>query len=68
MKILDNKKEMTRLFEHHNSVVKDAYVCDFNKFRDLIAEEGYENFLTNEQYIEISSNQTKSGHAEILDW
>ena len=68
MKILHNKKEMVRLFENHNSVVKSVYICDFNKFRDLITEEGYENFLTNEKYIEIPSNETKSGHAEILDW
>lgn len=68
MNILDNKKEMTRLFEQFNCTVKDEYKCDMSKFSDWLAQEGYENEETNEMYIEIPSNETKSGHAEILDW
>ena len=68
MKILNNKKEMIRLFHQYNSTVKDEYKCDFNKFSDWVAQEGHENEETNEMYIEIPSNETKSGHAEILDW
>ena len=68
MKILGNKKAMTRLFEQYNSTVKDEYKCDFDNFSDWVAQEGRENEETNEMHIEIPSNETKSGHSEILDW
>jgi len=68
MKILDNKEEMNRLFEHYTGIVKEEYKCDFDKFSDFLAQYGHENGETGEMYIEIPGNETLSGHAEILDW
>ena len=68
MKVLDNKKEMTRLHEQYLSAVKDAYKCDMDAFYDWMSSDGHENEETGEMYIEIPSNETLSGHAEILDW
>ncbi len=68
MKILDNKKEMTRLHEQYNATIKDEYKCDMDKFAEWLATNGHENEETDEMYIEIPGNETLSGHAEILDW
>jgi len=68
MKVLDNRKEMQRLFEHYTSIVKKEYKCDFCKFSDFLAQHGHENEETDEMYIEISSNETLSCHAEIINW
>lgn len=68
MRILNNEAEMQRLLDHHNDVVKDKYQCDMSGFYNLIYSEGYEDLEADECYVEISSHQTKSGHAEILDW
>lgn len=68
MKILKNKAEMARLYELHNSLVKDWWRCGPNEFNAWIAREGHEDLAHNECYIEISRSITLSGHAEILDW
>jgi hypothetical protein len=57
-------KTLHELMEDHNSRVKPEYVCADN--------EGFENYVYRDanfvdQYIEISSNETLSGHAETLD-
>jgi hypothetical protein len=49
------------LLERHNTLVKPSYkVEDLNVFIDYI-NQNYDG------YIEIPSNQCKSGHAEILE-
>ncbi|MDH5394460.1 MAG: hypothetical protein OEY11_14845 [Gammaproteobacteria bacterium] len=68
MKILDNEKEMIRLYEQYIASVKDKYKCDMDRFRDWLVTDGHENEETGEMYIEIPGNETLSGHAEILDW
>jgi len=68
MEILENKKEMTRLHRQYNEAVKAEYKCDIANFADWLATDGHEDFETEEMYIEIPSNETLSGHAEILDW
>ncbi len=64
MEILENNAEMMRLYWQYTSAVKDNYKCDFDKFAEWLARDGDEA----EAYIEIPSNETLSGHAEILDW
>jgi len=62
--VVDNKELMARLFEEYNQKVKPECRPTLSFFWDWI----YMNGDPYEEYIEISSNQTLSGHAEILDW
>ena len=64
MDITDNKREMTRLFDLHSIKVKENYKTTFSLFTDWVRMNANEN----ENYLEIPSNETISGHAEILDW
>ena len=56
------KKEILELTNTHNSLVSDKYVVD-DVTPWILTEQ-----TLNEGYIEIPSNQTKSGHAEILEF
>jgi len=57
-------KELTRMHEQYLASVKGNYQCDFNEFSDWVESDA--NYAEN--YIEIPSNETLSGHAVILDW
>mgnify|MGYP001822997715 CR=1 FL=1 len=57
-------EQLDELLEQYNRRVKDVYECtDKDAFFNWIAMEANEA----EQYIEISSHLTRSGHAEIID-
>jgi hypothetical protein len=54
-----------QLLEKHNRLVKDQYKCDkMDLFVMWLENHGNDD----EGYIEIPSNQTISGHAEILEY
>lgn len=59
-----NNEEINRLYESHNNKVKSKYQTTLYLFEDWLYLNGDED----ECYIEIPENETKSGHAEILDW
>lgn len=53
------------LMDRHNQLVKEKYACrDIDLFTAWVNE--YGSFT--ERYIEIASNETKSRHAERLEW
>jgi len=55
---------LQKLMEKHNSLVKVGYTCaSITNFKSWLHADA--NF--DEGYIEISSNETISGHAEILE-
>ncbi len=68
MEILHNKIEMQRLLDNHNNAVKEQYKCKIESFINWMSLDGHEDLEAGECYIEIPSNQTKSGHAVVLDW
>jgi len=56
---------INELITRHNNLVKPEYICnDKRVFNNWLAQFANDE----EQYIEIASNETLSGHAEILDW
>jgi len=57
--------ETKKLMKLHNSLVKDMYKSE-SVYAFLRWFEACKN--EDEHYIEIPSNQCKSGHAEILDF
>lgn len=57
-------KHIQDLMTEHNRLVKETYKStNINTFRNYILNE--ESF--SDGYIEIPSNETLSGHAEILE-
>ena len=53
------------LLKQHNQLVKPRYICtDIAGFERWLDSNGHDD----EGYIEISSNETLSGHAEILEY
>jgi len=55
---------LQKLMEKHNSLVKESYICtSITSFHTWL----YADANFDEGYIEISSNETISGHAEILE-
>ena len=56
-------EQINALVDRHNSMVKPEFATSPDFFARWVEDEG--NF--EEDYIEISSNETLSGHAEILD-
>ena len=56
---------LKRLQEQHNRLTKESYHVDSLAIFEnwLLSEESF-----TDNYVEISSNETISGHAEILDW
>ena len=59
-----NANDIERIFEQYNNSVKDAYKTEREMFIDWVEQNA--NF--DECYIEIPSNETKSGNPVILDW
>ncbi len=56
--------QIYNLQDRHNKLVKSDYISEnTNMFMTWVDQDA--NF--DEDYIEISSNETLSGHAEILD-
>ena len=60
--IPESYNELIRLFLLHNEKVKEQYQPELSDFIDWLSEVAHDN------YAEIPSNETLSGHAEILDW
>lgn len=62
-------KEIKGLVRYHNSLVKDNYQTDASGMRWMISEADTDEMLL-EPYYELSSNETKCGHAVIFefDW
>lgn len=56
-------EQINDLVDIHNSMVKPEFETSPNFFARWVEDEGN----LEEAYIEISSNETLSGHAEILD-
>ena len=68
MSIINNKKELTRVFETHQEKVKDVYkalsIESFaSQYNDALSSDEDESM-----YIELSKAETKSGNSEIIDW
>ena len=68
-------KELQRVFEIHEKLVKDEYKGStltgfieqyYDDLSNEILEDGAPNW--EESRLEISSNETISGHAEIISW
>jgi hypothetical protein len=61
-----NQQELQELTDTHNSLVKPRYRCEVKGFKALI---GTYQFDMTDLYpgLEISSHETISGHAEIMD-
>jgi phosphoserine aminotransferase len=52
------------LLAQHNAVVKPEYEANLAHLIEWL--DSAANF--EEEYVEIASNETRSGHAVILDW
>jgi len=64
---MENLINVKRLMNEHNDLVKDLYKANdvqaFAVYLDSSVNKGDEDFY----YVEIASNETLSGHAEILE-